>query len=304
MKRPITLTCFHWNSWFEQSQIRIVTHIFQNMKKYTFLIVAFFFTSSLIAQDEKHNEFSLNWGMGQIMRQDQTVSPFIHQQWAPINVLLTYSRSKKLDQLAEIKFSLYNPSIVEPYSFNSFYNGNETDIAHSFKLIDFNYALGKSILDKNQWRLVVGGKSRNQIYSSDYNFGPTLTPSPMFISFGLDLWLNLRYALNEKHYFKSNLGLPLFSYVYRAPYAAQNDDYFENIYSHKGIKEFTNRVKDGELKSWGNSQRFDFDLSNGYVLNEKWDIGLTYLLALNFNQSPTHYTQIENVFFISGKFKF
>lgn len=274
------------------------------MKKFTSLIIAFLITTSLVAQEEKHNEIAFNWGMGQIMRQDQTISPFIHQKWSPITVLLTYSRSKKLDQLAEVKFSLYNPSIVEPYNFYSYYSGDQTDLAHSFKLIDINYALGKSVLEKNQWRLVIGGKSRNQIYFSDYNFGPTSTPSPMFISFGLDFWLNVRYDLNEKHYFKSNLSLPLFSYIYRAPYAAQNDEYFENVSSRKVFTEFTNRVKDGELESWGNSQRIDFDLRYGYVLNEKWDVGLSYLLGMNFNQLPTQFTQIENVFFISGKFKF
>jgi hypothetical protein len=274
------------------------------MKKLVFIFMSLVFSLSLTAQEEKHNDLSLNWGMGSIMRQDHTVSPFIHQKWSPVNMMLRYSRSKKLDQLADIKFSLYNPSIVEPYSFNSYYSGTQTDLAHSFKLVDFNYAIGKAILDKNEWRFVIGGKSRNQIYFSNYNFGPTTTPSPMFISFGLDLWLNLQYRISEKQYIKSNLSIPLFSYIYRAPYLAQNDEYFENIYSHKGFKEFTSRVKDGTLQSWGTSQRFDFDIQYGYILNEKWEVGLTYLFALNLNQSPTKYSQIENVIYLSGKLKF
>jgi len=274
------------------------------MRKLKSIILVLFLAYGAAAQEVAHNNISLNWGMGQIMRQDQTVSPFIHQKWSPVNFLLSYSRSKKLEQLAELKFSLYNPSIVEPYNFNSFYNGEETGLAHSFKLIDVNYALGKAVIDKNDLRFVIGGKSRNQIYFSDYNFGSTTTPSPMFISFGLDVWLNLRYNLNEKNYFISNLSLPIFSYVYRAPYAAQNDEYFENIYSHKGFQEFVSRVKDGKLESWGTSQRVDFDLRYGHILNEKWDIGLSYLLAMNFNQSPTQFSQIENVFYLSAKFKF
>mgnify|MGYP001183732490 CR=1 FL=1 len=273
------------------------------MRKLNFLIVALLLTSGLTAQEVKHNDLSLNWGIGAIMRQDQTVSPFIHQKWSPVNVMLRYSRSKKLDQQAEIKFSLYNPSIVEPYSFNSFYGGEQIGLAHSFKLIDINYALGKSVLEKNDWRLVLGGKSRNHIYASDYNFGPS-GPSPMFISFGLDVWLNVKYVLNEKHYFKANASIPLFSYIYRAPYLAQNDEFFENLYSHKGIKEFASRVSDGDLRSWGNSQRFDFDLCYSIVVNEKWDIGLSYLLSMNLNQSPTQFSQFENVFYINGKFKF
>ncbi|MCV9386980.1 hypothetical protein [Reichenbachiella ulvae] len=274
------------------------------MRKLNLLIVALLLTSGLAAQEVKHNDLSLNWGVGSIMRQDQTVSPFIHQKWSPVNIMLRYSRSQKLDQLADIKFSLYNPSIVKPYNFNSYYSGAQTGLAHSFKLIDFNYAIGKPILNKNEWRFVIGGKSRNHIYFSDYNFGPTTTPSPMFISFGLDLWLNLQYRINEKQYIKSNFSLPLFSYIYRAPYLAQNDEYFENIYSHKGLKEFTSRLSDGQIQSWGASQRVDFDLQYGYILNEKWDIGLTYLFAMNLNQSPTKYSQIESVFYLCGKLKF
>jgi hypothetical protein len=273
------------------------------MKKLIFTIAHLFIAIGLLGQEITPNAISLNWGMGSIKRQDQTVSPFIHQQWSPINVMLSYSRSKKLDQLAEIRFSLYNPSIVEPYDFNSFYSGEQTGLAHSFKLLDINYALGKSVLEKHGWRLVIGGKSRNHIYASDYNFGPS-GPSPMFIYFGLDTWLNVKYVVNEKHYFKANASIPLFSYIYRAPYLANNDEFFENLYSHKGIIEFANRVSDGELQSWGNSQRFDFDMRYGYVLNEKWDIGFSYLLGMNFNQSPTQFSQIENVFYVSTKFKF
>ena len=114
----------------------------------------------------------------------------------------------------------------------------------------------------------------------------------------------MQFDLNEKHHFKSNVSLPLFSYIYRDPYLAQDDEFFENIYSHKGLKELGARIKDGQLQSWGSSQSFDFDLSYGYALNEKWEIGCMYLLSMNLNQIPTKFTQIENVIYVSGTFKF
>ena len=116
--------------------------------------------------------------------------------------------------------------------------------------------------------------------------------------------MNFQYDLTEKHHFKSNVSIPLFAYIYRDPYLTQDDEFFENLYSHKGLKELGARIKDGQLQSWGSSQSFDFDISYDYSLNEKWDIGCKYLLSMNFNQSPTKYSSIENVIYISGTFKF
>ena len=251
----------------------------------------------------RRKPLGLSWGMGNIMRQDLTVSPFVHQEWSPLNVRLFYERSNKLEQQASLKFGHYSPRIGEAYSYNSFYDGEQTTLPHDFTMIDINYALGFSVMENGKWKLALGGKSKNKFYASAYNFGPS-GPWPLFIAFGLDIWLNMQYDLNEKHHFKSNLSLPLFSYIYRDPYLAQDDEFFENIYSHKGLKELGARIKDGQLQSWGSSQSFDFDLSYGYALNEKWEIGCMYLLSMNFNQIPTKFTQIENVIYISGTFKF
>lgn len=269
-----------------------------------FTTLFIFCTMVLFAQEDvKVNSLELNWGMGNIKRQDLTVSPFVHKDWSPINIRLVYERSKKLRQQASLKIGQYSPRIGEAYQFYSFFNGELTAMAHSFLLIELKYAIGKSIMEKGKWNFVLGGKSNNKLYPSTYNFGPS-GPSPIYSSFGLDLWLNLSFELNEKHHFNSNVSLPVFSFIYRDPYLAQDDEFFQNLYSHKPLKELTERIKDGQMESWGKSQGFDFDLNYGYLLNDKWEIGCTYLLSMCFNQTPTEYAQLENVIYISGKFKF
>jgi len=263
-----------------------------------------FLAAAMMAQDDvKVNALSLNWGMGNIKRQDFTITPFTHSDWSPLNVQLVYERSKKLEQQASLKFGQYSPRIGEEYTYYSFYNGEEIAEPHYFTMIDINYALGLSVVEKGKWKFVVGGKSKNQFYSSTYNFGPS-GPSPLYIAFGLDLWLNMKFELSEKHHFKSNVSLPLFAYIYRDPYLAQDDEFFQNLISHKPLKELAERIKDGELESWGSSQSFDFDLSYAYVINEKWNMGCTYRLSMDFNQTPTNFSQVENVIYISGTFKF
>jgi len=258
---------------------------------------------SALAQETAVNSLKLNWGMGNIMRQDFTVSPFVHKDWSPVNLQLVYERSKKLEHQASLKFGLYSPRIGEAFTYYSFYEGEQTTMPHSFTMIDINYAIGKSVIEKGKWNVVLGGKSKNKFYPSTYNFGPS-GPSPILIAFGLDIWLNLKFDLNEKHHFISYVSLPVFSYIYRDPYLAQDDKFFQNLYSHKPLQELADRIKDGQLESWGTSQSFDFDLRYDYILNEKWEIGCTYLLSMSFNQTPTRYSQIENVIYISGKFKF
>ena len=272
------------------------------MKKFIFILLVVGI-NKLSAQEMPNNSIQIGWGVSNLMRQDLTMSPFIHKDWSPVNAFLSYSRSKKVEQQFTLKYRHYNPMRTASYEFNSFYNGKSTTVPHSFGILDIDYSLGKELIREKKWSMVLGGKSRNFIYASDYLFGDS-GPSPMIISFGLDTWIKAVYRLNEKNYFVSSLSLPLFSFVYRDPYLAQDDEYFENLYSHKGLKELTSRIADGEWRSWGKAQRVEFNIQYGYVINRKWDITTHYLFSLNVNQYPTRFTQLENTFLITGKFKF
>jgi len=255
------------------------------------------------AQGPTYNSLQLGWGIGHLMRQDLTVSPFIHRDWSPVQVFLNYSRSRHLEHQVTVRFSSYSPTRVDPYSFNSFYNGHLSTLPHSFKMVDIDYALGKELLQDPKWSLIVGGKSRNFLFASDYYFGES-GPSPVFISFGLDIWLKAKLLLNDKSYLASQASIPVFSYVYRDPYLTQDDQFFEMIYSHNGLKQLARRIEDGEWRSWGNAQRVELHFHYGYIINPKWELGLGYRFAMNLNQYPTRFTQLENTFLVSGTLNF
>ena len=87
------------------------------MKKIFIILVALLpLLQGVKAQEQASvNSFGLSWGMGNIMRQDLTVSPFIHKDWSPVNVRLIYERSKKLEQQASLKFGHYSPRIGEAF---------------------------------------------------------------------------------------------------------------------------------------------------------------------------------------------
>jgi hypothetical protein len=277
----------------------------KTMKKNQLLILMFLLIQlgTLKAQDENYNSFKLNWGMGNLMRQDMSFSDMIYTKWSPVNVQFEYNRSKKLEQQAYVQFGMFKPMIGEPYSYNSFYNGEEEAVPCNFLILDINYSLGKTVLDKGKWKLALGGRSANRLNSSNYGFGPA-EPYGYYYSFALDVWVNAKYQLSEKHRFVANLALPIFSYNARSPYLSTDAQYLWDNYSHNGLKAFVNYIKGGKIQSWGGSQSVDFDLSYYYTLSDKWDIGGKYSLALDFNQVPANFTQIENILYLSVNLKF
>ena len=270
----------------------------------TIILITVLFINRIYSQDDLYNSISLNWGVGNIQRQDLSFSPMIHRDWSPVNFVLTFSRSKKFEQTASVKFGNYKPSVVPPYSYISPFSGNEYLTAtHSFNVLDVNYAFGKKMIENDAWKISIGGRSRNRLNASNYNFG-VFGSFGYYFAFGIDFWAKFEYKLSEKQRVISSIAIPIFSSVSRSPYMSQDDPYFMDNYTHKGFKAFTNYIKRGTLQSWGNSQSLDFNLMYTYSLSEKWDVGGSYWFSLNLNQQPTHFSSIENVICLSGHFKF
>jgi len=275
------------------------------MNKIIFLLTGLFLFNQgiILAQNEGKQALTLAVGAGHIMRQNLSFSPMIHTSWSPLNACVQYTKSKKMEQQLYIKFGQYRAIVGESFSFNSFFNEEESETGpHIFTLLDINYSLGKKIALREDFSLALGGRLRNRLQPASYLFGNAGSFGYNF-SLGLDLWLNFQYALNEKNHFMANLAIPVFSYNSRSPYLSQDDEYFFDSYSHNGFTNFIQLLKDGEIESWGKSQSMDFDISYFYTVSAKWDIGVAYWLSMNFSQAPTSFSSIENIFYLTGRFK-
>lgn len=257
-------------------------------------------------QGESRNSFGLNWGMGKIMRQDLIFSPILHEQWSPFNVLVSYRHSHKLEHQVYVKFGRYTPSVTEPFTF---YWDTPDELSpsgvHEFNMLDLNYSIGKKIISSNALEMTVGGRSRNRLHQSYYCYGPDwLWHFAYYFSFGLDAWTALSYKVNGSNRFEINLAIPIVSYNARSPYLAQDDSYFKRIYSHKALPALAGHIKEGEWQSWGQSQSLDLDLSYYYALSERWEVGASYWLSMNFNSTPEPFRSVENVLYMNITFKF
>ncbi len=270
-------------------------------RMYIFLSILMMSTSLIKAQEVKSNSFGINLGMGNLKKQDLIFSPFIIRDWSPLNILLDYEHTGKVDQKVSLRFGQSSYYVGEPYSY--FHRGEKTEKwPHSTSNIDLNYSLTKSILQNNNWKLSAGGRYRNRFQLTNYDFGNAGQFS-YNLSYGLDALLNIEYK-SGKHSFDSEFALPIFSALARSPYTSQDDAYMERIMVHGDLKIFVEHLKSATYESWGKSQMVDFDVSYKYALSEKWDIGMTYLFVMNLHNTPVQYTSIENVIYLGTTIKF
>ena len=268
---------------------------------YLFLTILTMSTALLRAQEVKKNSFGINLGMGSLKKQDMIFSPFIVKDWSPLNVLLEYGHTGKVDQKVSLRFGQYSDYTGEPFSYYA--RGIEYEkLPHSTSNIDLNYSITKSVFHTNKWKISAGGRYRNRFQMTNFEFGHAGQFS-YNLSYGLDALINLGYQ-SGKHTIQSEIALPIFSFLARSPYTSQDDAYLERIMVHGDLKIFAEHLKSATFQSWNTSKMVDLDLSYNYALNEKWDLGVTYLFAMNLHNTPLPYTSFENVIYIGTTLKF
>lgn len=273
--------------------------------KLIIIIAALLSCINLQAQDsDKKSSISFGWGAGHFKEQDLVISPLIHKGFSPVNTVIDYSHSDKLEHQLYLRFGLYKNNVIEPFTFYWHTRENSQMTWPSSNMnLDINYSLGKSALEKGNLKLVLGGRLRNRLHPSDNVMGSSVLFGYYF-SLGLDVWTQLSYSIDNKHEFKANIALPLFSMNSRSPYSWMDDEYFEDFSSHKPLKTFASYIGGSKMQSWGKSQSFDFDVNYYYSLSDKWSIGAGYWFSLNTNQDPKNLTSIENMACLNIKLKF
>jgi len=273
------------------------------MKKIYVIIMALLIVSmGLRAQEEAENSLGLYLGVGKLKKQDLIFSPFVHQDWSPVNVVLNYRHSGKLEHRASFRYGHYSAYTGDLYNY-AWDEITYTKLEHSFTEVDINYSLGYKLTENEQWSFILGGRFRNRFQISYYDYGPS-AQFAYHMPIGLDAWFNVNFDPGDKHHLEANLMLPLFSYVARSPYLGQDDAYLERISVHGDLKIFFQHLGSGELQSWGSSQILDFDLGYRYALSDRWELGAAYRFSVNLHASPLDFKSYESLFLIGSTFKF
>ena len=267
------------------------------------LLLLFLWTFNGYSQDAKTNSLTLNWGVGNLHRQDVNFSPFIHKSWSGLNLGLVYEHTGKQYHRVYSRFGRYTAFHEGPFTYNTEEKGELKQVEtlpHSFNMLDLNYTLGFKVMSSEKVTILLGGQARNLLNIGDYEYGNSGIGFYNF-AFGIDVWSSAKYKLSDKHSLGAELSLPIFSWVTRSPYLGQDDQYFRDVAKNKVFDSIGNYLRRGELQSWGGFQRVDFQMNYTYALSEKWNLKATYSLNMNFSKTPQSYTSIENVLMIGAQ---
>lgn len=272
--------------------------------KYKLAIILIQLVSALFhaqGQDLKNN-ISFNTGVGYIMRQDLIFSPFIHKDFASINVGLRYERKSKYYQTADIRYSSFNPILKDSYEYRD--NGkNNTTTPHHFTIIDIDYSFGKEIGKRDKSSTIVSGLFSMDIQSLNYSYGRSSSFGYHSV-IGLGGMIRQEYNINDRSKITGQFALPLFNWFSRSPYLVNDDEFIENTFSHSGIKTFLAFLGDGQLVTLNKLQTFDLSLSYCFTLNKRWNVGTTYLFEFIHTNEPQTLISFKNSLFISTNYKF
>ena len=89
------------------------------------------------------NACSVQWGMGQISRQDIVFSPFVHKSISPVHIGLEYARDgRSLQHRIKVRYAAFSAIQTKAYPYIEDDKAQQTS-PHTFNLIDLDYGIGK-----------------------------------------------------------------------------------------------------------------------------------------------------------------
>lgn len=247
------------------------------------------------AQDSLHykNTYQVNWGLSTLNRQDILISPFAFSDVSIGNFGIKYRRDAKLWQEFSLTYNTFNTINGESFEY---YNSDST-IAETYPsyhtYVNLDYYLGKELYNTEKIKYLAGGRFSNNIDASNINYGRN-GAFAYFANFGIDIWGAMQYQFDEKNGVYLRLGLPVFSWVARSPYLLNDDEFIENISSHKSLNTFFAYLGDGNLATWNTIQSLDLLAEYNYHFYDQWVVGFAYGFNFLHYSKPLPLTSYEN----------
>lgn len=252
--------------------------------------------------NEVKNSFSLGWSGASIARQDLIFSPLVHRDFSALGLKIAYQREGIFVHKIEVQFNSLAPAYQAPYSF---YEDEEhyTAQPHQFSLIRLNYSMGKRIFQNEKMKFWTGGALLSDLQALNYQYG-RISYFGYYLSAGLGVFARFEYFLNARQGFSFQLRIPIVSWMARSPYAINDDEFIENISSHRTLKTLGALWSDGQLVSWNRLQYGDFRLNYFYNLTKQWSVQAGYGYSFIHSEEPRPLTSRLHQFQISGTLTF
>lgn len=275
------------------------------MKKLTVIIttcINLMYLEAGIAQDLSAKSLTVSGGMSQMIFQDRVYSPFIHTDQSLSSFGAAFEARNKYLQFAHLNLS-YNTSRLGDYQEMDMGHHKHTIMPHEFVSISGSYGLGGIVHEKGYLSDWVGGSVTLKIHAGFYNF----ILSNMFgylIDFSANAWVRRDWHLQNNHKISTRIEVPVLTWLARPPYLAEDDEFIENISSHKGPLILMEFALDGSFVTWNRYQRIQFNFDYTLPLFEKFRLGARYQFEVVHTTEPRTLTAIGNQLHITSSIEF
>lgn len=242
------------------------------------LLLFLLFSAKISAQTSPTRALELSLGYNLLARQDLVFSPFVYEGGGPSSIGLAYRRDKRWQQIWSLQFAQASARHQPEFDYTLPYEEPgevQRSAAHGFTFLDFGYTLGKQVLQRGRSTWSLGGVASADLDALNYNHA-RVSNFGYFITFELAAWGRWSHQFTSRHRLEAEARLPLLAWVARSPYGINDDDFIQNIASHRTLRTLTNFIGDGHLTTLDRYQRATLMLRYDFALHRRWHIGANY----------------------------
>lgn len=160
--------------------------------------------------------------------------------------------------------------------------------------VELSY-LRKIKKSSNKYALFLGGQYSSDVHFVDYE---GLRAFSFLFAHTLDVKGVLQYQINENHFLKSSLSIPVFGNIVRPPFGGFDKELDAN--RDKIFRLITN----GDFGSFNKYIAFDWSTEYAIQLSKKWDFKFLYSLIYQRTPGNQKLITLQNRIHIGAAFKF
>lgn len=273
------------------------------MKNFILFICLFFVSTVLWSQNDSAHQvtgknfskqrcFELGLGFSTLARQDLVFSPFIHRDIAFPAALIGYEAQGKFIHKIGLRYATFSAMLDESYEYLE--DGEEeTTVPHSFTFVKLDYFAGLTLLTSVKERITGGLSLQWDIHALNYSYG-RINSFGYYSGTGLAVSGKYERLISESTTLLLSLQVPLVTWFARSPYLVNDDEFIENISSHKGINTFIAFIGDGKFVTLNRLQRLTTEIGVSHRLSDHWLFGGEWTFDFTHASSPRNMLSYQN----------
>lgn len=259
----------------------------------------------LTAQSPLARQWEIALGGTRLSRQDLVFSPFVHQGHSALQMGLTYRRTRRWEQSLSLDFvsatARHQPEF--DYSLPPQPNDWQRSAPHQLTLLDVAYRFARPLARRGAHTWWIGGAVSADLDALAYNHARN-SNFGYFLAFGAAVLGQWAVEVSPRHHLNAQVQLPLLAWAAHSPYLINDDDFIENVASHRTLPTLAALIADGQLSTWNRYRRAGLDLRYTWTLSRHWQLGAGFRADCLYYREPRPLRAVQQQLTLRGAFVF